>query len=289
MEWQIPAKTFLLGEYAALVNGGAIILTTAPCFKISLSPNPGLRGLHPESPAGRWWALAGFSDYGLDWYDPYNGCGGLGASSAQFLGAYFATSYLNQQQPTQAKMLDAYWQCAWNGQGIRPSGYDVIAQSLSGCVHINRGEHQCWSSPWPFDDLAFMLVHTGNKVATHHHLQETQLSNNIEPLNQLVHTANQAFDSVDGVLLTQAINGYYQTLLKMNLVHEETQHLVEQFLDLDGVLAAKGCGALGADVILLLTTKSALPTVEHHMNGLKLILLATQANLSIHSTNVDSH
>lgn len=288
MEWQIPAKTFLLGEYAALHDGGAIILTTTPCFKISLSTSPGLHGLHPESPAGRWWARAGFSDYGLDWHDPYHGCGGLGASSAQFLGAYFATSYLNQQSPNQAEMLDAYWQCAWNGQGIRPSGYDVIAQSLSGCVHINRGEHRCWSSPWPFDDLGFMLVHTGNKIATHDHLQAMQLTQHIEPLNQLVRMANRAFELVDGDLLIEAINGYYHALLKMDLVHEETQHLIERFLELDGVLAIKGCGALGADVILMITRRSALPALQHSIQGPKSCLLATDSNLST-APNVDSH
>ena len=28
MKWQIPAKTFLLGEYAALAEASAILLTT---------------------------------------------------------------------------------------------------------------------------------------------------------------------------------------------------------------------------------------------------------------------
>lgn len=279
-EWQIPAKTFLLGEYAALADGGSILLTTTPCFKLSLSQNPGLHGLHPESPAGRWWAREGSLDYGLHWHDPYNGCGGMGASSAQFLGTYLATSYLNDQHPTQAQMLEAYWECAWQGQGLRPSAYDLIAQSLSGCVRINRGEHQCQISPWPFDDLAFVVVHTGNKVATHRHLQDTQLTVNIEPLNQLVHMANQAFELADGSVLAEAINGYYHALLSRDLVHDETQRLIAQFDDQEEILAVKGCGALGADVLLLLITKVNLPVIHSRLQKMNLRCLATHENLS---------
>ena len=55
MKWFIPAKTFLLGEYAALAEASAIILTTTPCFELSLSSKKGLSGIHPKSPAGLWW------------------------------------------------------------------------------------------------------------------------------------------------------------------------------------------------------------------------------------------
>ena len=34
--WKIPAKTFLVGEYAALTGACAIVLTTKPCFSFSL-------------------------------------------------------------------------------------------------------------------------------------------------------------------------------------------------------------------------------------------------------------
>ena len=37
MKWRIPAKTFLLGEYAAVAGESAIVLTTSPCFELSLA------------------------------------------------------------------------------------------------------------------------------------------------------------------------------------------------------------------------------------------------------------
>nr|WP_256594408.1 hypothetical protein [Legionella pneumophila] len=55
MKWQIPAKTFLLGEYAAIAGEPAILLTTSPCFTLTLTENAKLEGIHPESPAGLWW------------------------------------------------------------------------------------------------------------------------------------------------------------------------------------------------------------------------------------------
>ena len=51
--WSIPAKTFLVGEYAALKEQSAILLTTTPCFELRLTSQPGLHGIHPQSPAGR--------------------------------------------------------------------------------------------------------------------------------------------------------------------------------------------------------------------------------------------
>ena len=49
--WTIPAKTFLMGEYAALAGESALLLTTTPHFELSLTDNPGLHGIHPDSPA----------------------------------------------------------------------------------------------------------------------------------------------------------------------------------------------------------------------------------------------
>ncbi len=104
MKWLIPAKTFLLGEYAALAGQSAVLLTTSPCFELSLSKEAGLHGIHPDSPAGRWWKENAQSEVGLQWHDPYQGCGGLGASSAQFLGAYLASMYLQKRDIQQQEL-----------------------------------------------------------------------------------------------------------------------------------------------------------------------------------------
>lgn len=87
MIWRIPAKTFLLGEYAALAQGSAMLLTTNPCFEFGLcDQNKGF--IHPDSPAGQWLKLQALGDSPTHWFDPYEARGGLGGSSAEFIGAY---------------------------------------------------------------------------------------------------------------------------------------------------------------------------------------------------------
>lgn len=155
MKWLIPAKTFLLGEYAAVAEASAIVLTTTPCFQLSHNTAPGLVGIHPQSPAGLWWQQQKNIETGLSWHDPYAGIGGVGASSAQFLASYLASRMLQEKRPDMDSMLEAYYQSSWTGKGLRPSGYDVIAQSQHGCVYINRQKEivQCYN--WPFHNLSF--------------------------------------------------------------------------------------------------------------------------------------
>src|SRR4051812_39210067 len=109
MKWQIPAKTFLIGEYAALVGHSAILLTTTPCFELSLEPSE-KNFIHPESPAGLWLKKQE-ANIKLTWKDPYQGQGGLGASSAQFLSCYLATCYLQNKTVELEQLLQAYEAC----------------------------------------------------------------------------------------------------------------------------------------------------------------------------------
>lgn len=272
--WSIPAKTFLLGEYAAIAGQAAIVLTTAPCFELSLSDKPGLYGIHPDSPAGKWWLQHGQPDMGLQWHDPYQGRGGMGASSAQFLGAYLA-SMPSAQYP----LLDAYLQSAWQGEGLQPSGYDVIAQSQSGCVFINREKKQCDSYPWPFDDLAFLLLHTGQKLATHHHLQTAVLPSHINQLVAIVDEAKTAFECKASQGIIDAVNAYHEQLARMNLVTEHSMRSIEALKTQPDVLAIKGCGALGADVLLLLVPISQCLVLRQMLSQQGWHILATSDNL----------
>lgn len=278
-QWLIPAKTFLLGEYAALQNGRAILLTTSPCFEIKVSETLGFSGVHLESPAGKLWSHYGINEYGLTWHDPYAGCGGLGASSAQFLGAYFAITAQRGQKSNVQELLELFWRFAWNGTGIRPSGYDIIAQSLSNCVFINGTDAPSNNSPWPFEDLGFIIVHTGNKLPTHLHLQQTPPIKEIDTLNQLVIQAEDSFQSNNSLGLISAVNSYYQSLLQMQLVSVNTQRIITDLASENIILAAKGCGAMGEDTILVLLDKRNFDSVTELFHNKKLKILATNNNL----------
>ena len=254
MSWSIPAKTFFLGEYVALSGGPAVLLTTTPCFEVGLSSEPHVPNamIHPDSPAGRFWASTGIG-LKLTWYDPYDGVGGLGASSAQFLGAYLAFLSVKNAVFNQEELLEAYWASSFTeGEGLRPSGYDVLAQASGGCVYLDRNNQLEITYAWPFDDIAFILLHTGDKLATHHHLQTIHLTDAMASLSSLVLLGKQAFEQRDSKLLVEAVDAYHQDLLACDLVAQKTQeHLINLNKDPE-VLACKGCGALGADVLLVL-------------------------------------
>jgi len=277
--WQIPAKTFLLGEYVALTGKSALVLTTSPCFTLHLTCQPGLQGIHPQSPAGQYWLQQNFADVGLVWSDPYNGCGGLGASSAQFIATFKAVCHVQKNEVNNNQLLDAYYHYSWDGQGLRPSGYDVIAQLHDQCVYINQQQAlDCYR--WLFTDLAFLLVHSGQKMATHHYLQTTQLPAELDQLVALVEQAKYAFVNQNDEHLINAINSYHNQLLSLGLVAEHTQQLIDTFKKRFALSAIKGCGAMGADVLLLVGSCSIMQQVEQQLSAERWHILAT--NQQIH-------
>lgn len=164
MTWHIPAKTFLLGEYAALAGESAILLTTQPCFELEISTSHA-PCFHKDSPAGR---LLEGQNLSFSWKDPYQGAGGMGASSAQFLGCFMAMHGASFDRET---LLESYYHHSWSQTGLKPSGYDVLAQASKGCVFINKNQKQCVNYTWPFEHLSFLLLHTENKLPTHVYLQ----------------------------------------------------------------------------------------------------------------------
>lgn len=279
MIWSIPAKTFFLGEYAVTTGAPGIVLTTSPYFTLSLSNNPGLHGIHPESPAGKWWRDHGDPSIGLQWSDPYKGLGGLGASSAQFIGSYLATTHLQQQTTTPDDLLAAYWNYAWQGQGLKPSGYDVLAQLHNRCVYLNRQNRTQAIFSWPFHDINFFLIHTGEKLATHLYLQKTQLKKEINALIPLVERAKSAFEQIDSNALVESVNAFQAQLLTMDLVATSTIAKITVLNKIPGVLAIKGCGALGADVILILAQTTYQHSLRERLVTMGFNLLATEADL----------
>ncbi len=280
MKWQIPAKTFLLGEYAALAEASAIILTTTPYFELGLTDDEGLHGIHSLSPAGLLWEQEYCSNTGLAWLDPYEGRGGVGASSAQFLACYLATCHLKKKKPALNSMLNAYYQSAWKGKGIRPSGYDVIAQSQQGCVYINKYKNIIQTFDWPFKDLSFLLLHTGIKLKTHNHLEETTLPASIDRLSNLVDEAKIAFEQTDGTSLIRIVNDYHQMLLGLNLVADHSIRMIQQLKGQPEILAIKGCGALGSDIVLIITLRKDTLLLREKLKMNNWSVLASEENLS---------
>lgn len=271
LQLSAPSKTFLLGEYLALVGGPALILCTDPRFELSVQPSEqaSCEGIHSESPAGKFMARYpdAFGRCAVRFVDPYQGLGGLGASSAQF-----ALCYAAQQQTDNVNamaVLDAYLQVAWDGQGVPPSGADVIAQFWGGVCYFDKKNRIIQSYAWLFPDVDYCLLHTGKKLATHDHLKALDASD-YDDLAAIVKMGSSSLVQRDSVGFAAAITAYAKALQERQLVADYTQDMLMSILQQPGVLAAKGCGALGADIIFVMLERGMRArftawTQEHHV------------------------
>lgn len=277
--WQIPAKTFLIGEYVAIHGGPALVLTTKPCFEVTLEPGEQDEGLLLGSPAEYWLSNHRLPNHALAWRDPYEGIGGVGASSAQFIGAYLASCRMLSVEPSHKVLLDAFYQSSWNGEGVRPSGYDVLAQTQNQVVYIHRNQGIMQANPWPFDNLGFVLLHSGQKLATHYHLQGLRMQDSLDDLIQLAEQVCDAFLEKNQSSFIEGVNHYQEMLFARSWMARHSASQIEEFRRHPSILAAKGCGAMGADVLLLILAKQAIPEFVAECTACDWNVLATDADL----------
>lgn len=272
-----PSKTFLCGEYAVLNKGPALILNTEPRFQLSLiesALSPLALNISEQSPAGKLFKkyLDKFIGKRVNFTDPHHGKGGFGASSAQFI---FLANYLGFSNPW--KILNLYREYAWNGIGIMPSGADVIAQITGKLTFFHEAENKIEKLGWPFPDLTIVLLHTGNKIATHEHLN-TLSSASFPQLQEIALSVYNAIKCKNESIVIKCINDYAQEMYKLGYVALHTKDLIAKILLQPGVKAVKGCGALGADVILILLSSDKVIDFQAWISkeNIRLIYMGTQ-------------
>ncbi len=269
MKLSFPSKTFLVGEYLALYGGPALVLTTAPTFDITIdktSEPMRLNGIHGDSPAGKFINKQSgrFSNQTITFTDPHQGAGGFGASSAQFAAVY---QWLLQSDPLAdpdsiRQLLASYHECAWQGQGLPPSGADLIAQFAGDICFFDRETFTVHTLTWPWTTIEYRLIRTGHKIATHEHIQQLNAFAHGR-LYELVERATQSLEQAQATTFVNAISHYHSALQDLGFVADHTLTLVEQICSVPGVLTAKGCGALGADVILAIVESEQIQSLEN--------------------------
>lgn len=234
MRIQCPSKTFLVGEYAVLSGGPALLLATPPCFS---------------------WDSEGF-------YDPYEGLGGFGASGAEFV---IAAKRQGVVDPW--KLFDNYKSKSFSG-----SGADIVCQWMGGVTYFFAREKVIQKINWPFENLVVGLIHTGYKIKTHEHL-ENLTQDNFSVLEGVVIESYQSIQNKDQHLFLKTISGYAQALDKLGLVADTTKILLQKLSKNNIILASKGCGAMGADVVLAIIEKKHKDKFEDFCNTEKLNLV----------------
>jgi mevalonate kinase len=276
----VPGKTFLVGEYLALVGGPSILLSTGPRFSLhvqadeaaDLRPGP----FHAQSPAGKYLVRhqRDLSRFQFEFSDPHAGKGGLGASSAQWVllhalrkGIYQGELPIRPEEIDWSALLDEYRTCAWSGEGAAPSGADVVSQLCGGVTLYDGREFKARRLDWSFSSLSFTLVRTGEKLATHEHLKGPQAAPH-EALRACVSEARTAFESSDESRLVRAVGQYAEALAESGRVAPATLKLLADIrTQSEWALAAKGCGAMGADVILILHDASSAGAAKAWASG----------------------
>jgi mevalonate kinase len=238
--------------------------------------------LHPESPGGR--VLGKKQNGGIrgDWFDPHKGQGGFGASTAQYIIALAAEGSLRWEPRFEslAQMVDDYRRLI-DG---RASGADLVSQLCGQCTWWSPKTKTVHINPWPWEELDFHLYRTGNKVKTHEHVEEVTASpdwrTRVDYLTEIAFSGLRAWEESDADDFVEATGRYAFAMNDMDLVCDETRKWLSRIDDMSEVLVAKGCGALGADVILTLLNPQQGPFLKSKMKKLGLEFVADSSSLT---------
>lgn len=258
---EIAGKAFVIGEHAVLQGFPAWVTTPGLRFSLRAYGDWSQTVLnfpfHPDSPAGRlasWAKERGFLfPQRWEWRDPYGGAGGMGGSTAEFALTYRILAEKNA--------LALEWQSVWSRYREltlgRPSGADLVAQWLGGCIQfclpqegsVNGVPDVKTVQNLPqFPVLWFLASHLpGRKVNTHLALKKAEF-------RMLQHRVDLDFPG--------AIREFVELLAGEGLEHPDTLRDRLELSKIPGVLAVKGCGARMADVLLVVLDPTGSPTAR---------------------------
>ncbi len=294
----IPGKCFIAGEYLALSGGPTLVAAVEPRFVLRAKQieysipgfsegENGKNPFHPKSLAGRWWIEHKnfYQQFNLSFFDPHLGKGGLGGSTAEFallhglMDVKLSLCEESQSQFDLRKMWSDY-RAISSSDGIKPSGADLIGQVNGHLTMFDRNKGRINQFSWLFQNLGFMLFRTNKKLVTHEYLEELGDFSSLgfeEAMAKII----ESLVKVDARTFVDGINEYAAELLDLGFVAEHTQNILEKIKSPE-VLAKKGCGAMGADVICLIDRpgEDSRKTIVEAMNALGCTLVATEHSLT---------
>ncbi len=243
------SKTFLVGEYAVLFGGAAVVLINRPNFELDIRKGKTeLLGISKSTPAYRLYDkyYEKFSGLRLKFRDPHKIKGGLGSSSAQYVLLYklLLKQFLVDDFLDEFRSLSEF-------KGVPPSGADCLAQYFNHHIYYDSASRTVKCIDWKFPNLDFIVVRTMTKVFTHSHLKKLEHPN-VQRLKFFVDCVKNSFITCNEKMLIQNVQDFFYELENLGLVIPKTSAMVREILNLKYVRAAKGCGALAADTILII-------------------------------------
>lgn len=286
MIFSAKSKTFLVGEYCVTCGGSAIVLCTPPSFLLKVGDKGPemLKGIRASSPAFAFYERYRdvFKGLFIKFYDPHIRAGGFGASSAQFSMLYklkqkiegkvkpheyfskeYTENFLKEYHSiTQhLKARNCGYRQNQSDPLIKPSGTDCIAQLHNCNIYFNSSSNNVEKLKyWPFDNIDFVIIRTGQKLPTYRHLCQIShefIKENSQMLSGIVENVREAWKKKDSQSLVENVAEFGVALKDLGLVTPRTHQMLAEIKKLKGVLAAKGCGAMGADTILIIFDKDS--------------------------------
>jgi len=186
MNFFVPGKTFLVGEYSVLLGGAAIGLATRPYFEFQVTQADEATEFHPESPAGLY--LKAHNERCLSLFKDAYAIGGFGRSTAEYFAAI--TPDLLKAKKSFFDILKEYKQLH-SHKSVKPSGIDLAFQFFGNVTLAEPQLNFYQSLDWNLVNLDFYLISSGLKLNTHEHLAKLELTS----LQELIPVSEQAIKS----------------------------------------------------------------------------------------------
>lgn len=278
----IPAKTFLVGEYAALAGGNSLCLATKPYFTFSFNSTC---DLHDKSAASNYLKIHNLKpEFKLTSSSHFKG---LGLSTAEFIAAWIQVYHQKSDKKINLEQVYEEYLNLYADQNLtsKPSGVDLLTQ-MSGRITSVVKHNDCLnlnfvsaSHDWPFKNVSFYILSTGYKENTHEHLAKLDRS----ALTDLVPLSNNvvaAFLDQDWSKFLSGMKAWSQALIAKGLTCESSRKLKASLEENNSILLAKPCGAGGTDTILIFFETQNKKSVQDYINSLGLSIIANENDLA---------
>ncbi|NJL25703.1 MAG: hypothetical protein HC902_11370 [Calothrix sp. SM1_5_4] len=159
------------------------------------------------------------------------------------------------------------------------SGADLLGQACGMVAQVDMSATAASPLAWPYPELGFCIVRTQQKLPTHAHLQSLDRSS-LSLLSRPAHECVEAFGRAPAEVFVGHLKNFSLALRDFKLQASHTLALINLLEKEEWCLLAKGCGALGADTVLVLFPIQDRDRVQTFARKQSLKVVATHADLS---------
>ncbi|MGZ3727388.1 MAG: hypothetical protein ACXWQQ_16435 [Pseudobdellovibrio sp.] len=274
MNFFVPGKTFLVGEYSVLLGGAALGLATRPYFEYQLTEAEEVTEFHPESPAGLY-LKAHNEKSGSLFKDAYS-IGGFGRSTAEYFAAI--TPDLLKNKKSFFDILKEYKELH-SHKAVKPSGIDLAFQFFGNVTMADPQLNFYQTLDWNLVNTDFYLISSGLKINTHEHLAKLDL-NSLKDLVPVSEQVIKSYTASDDKQFLEDMKHWCDLLDEKHLTHLNSVHIRKHLEKNPDIKLVKPCGALGADVLIVFFASERAEYIKNYLVETKFKIQAHSHDLA---------